>query len=46
VLFALLAALADVDAIGGRRGQRETTDRRHLDQDSLLSSDSIDSASR
>jgi O-antigen ligase len=39
VLFALLAALSDVDAVAGRGGR----DRR-LDQDILLSSDSIESA--
>jgi hypothetical protein len=39
VLFALLAALSDVDAVAGRGGR----DIR-LDQDILLSSDSIESA--
>jgi hypothetical protein len=41
VIFALLAALSDVDAFAARGGLH-----RYRDQDSLLSSDSIDSASR
>jgi len=44
VLFALLAALADVDSIAGG-GQRRHSDERRLDQESLPSSDSIESAS-
>jgi O-antigen ligase len=45
VLFALLAALADLDAITGRLARKGPTGRRLLDQDNLLSSDSIESAS-
>jgi O-antigen ligase len=45
VLFALLAGLADVDSAAGRSG-RQPTDEWRLDQENLLSSDSIDSASR
>jgi O-antigen ligase len=45
VLFALLAALADVDP-STRRGQRRPNYERPLDQENLLSSDNIDSASR
>jgi O-antigen ligase len=45
VLFALLAALADVDP-GTRRGQGRQPHERAFDQESLLSSDNIDSASR
>ncbi len=44
VLFALLAALADVDSIAGG-GQRRHSDERRLDQENLPSSDSIESAS-
>jgi O-antigen ligase len=45
VLFALLAALADVDP-SARRGQGRQPYERAFDQESLLSSDNIDSASR
>jgi len=45
VLFALLVALADVDTIT-RRGQRRPNYERPFDQENLLSSDNIDSASR
>lgn len=45
VLFALLAALADIDP-SARRGQRRQPDERAFDQENLLSSDNIDSASR
>jgi O-antigen ligase len=45
VLFALLVALADVDPIT-RRGQRRPNYERPFNQENLLSSDNIDSASR
>ena len=45
VLFALLAALADVDPIT-HRGQGRQAYERSFNQESLLSSDNIDSASR
>jgi O-antigen ligase len=45
VLFALLAALADVDPTT-RRGQGRQPHERAFDQENLLSSDNIDSASR
>jgi O-antigen ligase len=45
VLFALLAALADVDPIM-HRGRGRQSHERSFDQESLLSSDNIDSASR
>ena len=45
VLFALLAALADVDPIT-HRGHGRQSHEQSLDQKNLLSSDNIDSASR